>query len=232
MPYRVLIVDDDPDIRQVVGILLRTNGYETLEAADGAAAVEVARAEPELDLMLLDIMMPGMDGIEACRAIRRFSAVPALFLTARTQDADKAAAYAGGGDDLLGKPFSQNELLLKVGSLIRRWCVYKGKTRPDADTVQTLGGVTVDPRTRSVFKNGANVNVTDREYEILQYFLGHRGVPVDAKTLYESVWREQHMPSSTNTVMVHILNLRKKLEDDAARPQIIKTVWGKGYQID
>lgn len=230
MPHKILIVDDEPDIRRVVSILLQANGYETVEAADGAAAVEAARRDPDIDLMILDIMMPGMDGIAACSAIRQFSAAPALFLTARTQDADKAAAYAGGGDDFLGKPFSQNELLLKVGSLIRRWCVYKGKQRPE--TIQTLGDVTVDVNTRSVFKNGVNVGVTEREFEILLYFLAHRGVPVDARTLYESVWREQHLPSATNTVMVHILNLRKKLEDDAASPRIIKTVWGKGYQID
>ena len=230
MPHKILIVDDEPDIRRVVSILLQTNGYETVEATDGAAAVEAARRDPDIDLMILDIMMPGMDGIAACSAIRQFSAAPALFLTARTQDADKAAAYAGGGDDFLGKPFSQNELLLKVGALIRRWCVYKGKQRPE--TIQTLGDVTVDVNTRSVFKNGVNAGVTEREFEILLYFLAHRGVPVDARTLYESVWREQHLPSATNTVMVHILNLRKKLEDDAASPRIIKTVWGKGYQID
>ena len=230
MPHKILIVDDEPDIRRVVSLLLQANGYETVEAADGAAAVKAARRDPEIDLMILDIMMPGMDGIAACRAIRQFSTAPALFLTARTQEADKAAAYAGGGDDLLGKPFSQTELLRKVASLIRRWCVYKGKDRPEA--AQTLGDITVDVAARCVCKNGVNVGVTEREFEILLYFLAHRGVPVDARTLYESVWREQHMPSSTNTVMVHILNLRKKLEDDAASPRIIKTVWGKGYQID
>ncbi len=230
MPHKILIVDDEPDIRQVVGIHLRANGYQTVEAADGAAAVEVMRRDPDIDLMILDIMMPGMDGIEACRTIRQFSTVPALFLTARTQDADKAAAYTGGGDDLLGKPFSPGELLLRVGALIRRWCVYKGKER--LESTQTLGDITVDLHTRSVRKNGVSIGVTDREYEILLYFLNHRGVPVDARTLYEKVWKEQHMPSSTNTVMVHILNLRKKLEEDAASPRIIKTVWGKGYQID
>lgn len=228
--HKVLIVDDEPDIRQVVGILLRANGYDTAEAADGAAAVEWMRSDTDIDLMILDIMMPGMDGVAALRAIRQFSAVPALFLTARTQDADKVAAYAGGGDDYLGKPFSQQELLLKVSSLIRRWCVYRGKEK--LANTQTLGDVTVDLQARAVFKNGQNAGVTDREYEILLYFLAHRGVPVDAKTLYENVWKEQHLPSSTNTVMVHILNLRRKLEDDAAQPRIIKTIWGKGYQID
>lgn len=227
---KVLIVDDEPDIRQVVGILLRANGYETAEAADGAAAVEYMRQNPDVDLLILDIMMPGMDGIAACRAIRQFSMAPTLFLTARTQDADKAAAYTGGGDDYLGKPFSQSELLLKVGSLIRRWCVYRGKEH--LEDTQTLGDITVDRKAHAVYKGGVNVGVTDREFEILDYFLAHRGVPVDAKTLYENVWKEQHMPSSTNTVMVHILNLRKKLEDDATRPGIIKTVWGKGYQVD
>lgn len=228
--HKVLIVDDEPDIRQLVGLLLRAGGYDTVEAADGAAAVECMREDPAIDLMILDIMMPGMDGVAACRAIRQFSAVPALFLTARTQDADKAAAYAGGGDDYLGKPFSQQELLLKVGSLIRRWCVYRGKEK--LANTQTVGDVTVDLKARAVYKNGQNVGVTDREYEILVYFLAHRGAPVDAKTLYENVWKEQHLPSATNTVMVHILNLRKKLEDDAAQPRIIKTVWGKGYQLD
>lgn len=228
--HKILIADDEPDIRQVLSILLKANGYETVEAEDGFAAVQAMRQDESIDLMILDIMMPGMDGVAACNAIRQFSAVPALFLTARTQDADKAAAYGNGGDDYLGKPFSQNELLMKVGSLIRRWCVYKGKER--AEDTQSIGNITIDLKARAVFKNGANVGATDREFEILAYFMAHRGVPVDAKTLYENVWHEQHLPSSTNTVMVHILNLRKKLEDDLSSPRLIKTIWGKGYQID
>ena len=175
-------------------------------------------------------MMPGIDGIEACAKIREISPAPVLFLTAKTQESDKYNAYSSGGDDFLSKPFSQPELLMKVDSLIRRYRVYRGKSFASAESISDR--ILVDTEKRKIYKDGEALDITDTEYMIFMYLLKNRGKPVSAYELYEGVWGEKYMPSSANTVMVHMLNLRKKIEDDAASPKIIRTVWGKGYQID
>lgn len=223
---RILAVDDEPDLRSLLRILLRNKGYEVLEAASGEEAVELVRSKPRIDLVIMDIMMPGLDGIQACAEIRKFSTVPMLFLTAKTQLADKTAAYASGGDDYLPKPFSQSELMLKVESLTRRYRVYKGKLEPT-----TTLDITLDESRGCALKNGQIIDLTDKEYAILRFFFQNRGKTVDVQTVYEGVWGEKFLPSSNNTVMVHILNLRKKLEPDPANPKLIRTVWGKGYQF-
>lgn len=224
----VLVVDDEPDIRNIVGILLAAEGYQVLEAGSGREALEQLRRQGAVDLVILDIMMPDMDGVTACRKLREVSMAPVLFLTARSQEADKAQAYGSGGDDYLTKPFSQAELLLKVRSLLRRYQVYRGKHELEAYT--SAGVVSLDGR--SVYKDGQVVEVTEKEAEIVRYLLSRRGEPVSVEDIYKDVWKEKYLPSSTNTVMVHILNLRKKLELDPANPTLIRTVWGKGYQID
>ncbi len=223
---RILAVDDEPDLRSLLRILLKNKGYEVLEAASGREAVEIVRSEPRIDLVIMDIMMPGLNGVEACAEIRKFSTVPMLFLTAKTQLADKAQAYASGGDDYLAKPFSQNELMMKVESLTRRYRVYKGK-----QDIGSGSDITLDEKRGCALRSGQMVELTDKEYAILRFFFQHRGQTVSVQTVYESVWGEKYMPSSNNTVMVHILNLRKKLEDDPANPKLIRTVWGKGYQF-
>ena len=223
---RILAVDDEPDLRSLLRILLTNKGYEVLEAASGQEAVELVRSEPRIDLVIMDIMMPGLNGIEACAEIRKFSTVPMLFLTAKSQLSDKTAAYASGGDDYLPKPFSQNELMLKVESLPRRYRVYKGKLEPS-----TTLDVALDERRCCAVRNGQIIDLTDKEYAILRFFFQNRGKTVDVQTVYEGVWGEKFLPSSNNTVMVHILNLRKKLEPDPANPKLIRTVWGKGYQF-
>ena len=223
---RILAVDDEPDLRSLLRILLTNKGYEVLEAASGQEAVEKVRSEPRIDLVIMDIMMPGLDGVQACAEIRKFSTVPMLFLTAKSQLSDKAEAYASGGDDYLAKPFSQSELMLKVESLTRRYRVYKGKREPS-----TVLDVTLDERRGCALRNGQVIDLTDKEFAILRFFFHNRGKTVDVQTVYEGVWGEKFLPSSNNTVMVHILNLRKKLEPDPANPKLIRTVWGKGYQF-
>lgn len=226
---KILIVDDESDIRNVLSILLTGNGYSVLQAGDAAGAIETVKSNPDIDLVILDIMMPGMSGIDAIKSIRRFSKLPVLFLTAKTTDYDKNEAYKNGGDDYLSKPFSQNELLLKVSSLIRRYREYSPSLSRSADVIENL---TIDTEHRRVLKFGVDTGLTDTEYEMLCYFISCRGTPSDAKAIYEAVWNEKYLPSAANTVMVHILNLRRKIEDDPTQPSIIKTVWGKGYQID
>lgn len=221
---RILAVDDEPDLRNLLGIHLRSQGYDVTEAASGAEAVELVRANRDYDLVIMDIMMPGLSGVEACAAIREFSPVPVLFLTAKSQLADKDEAYRSGGDDYLVKPFSREELLMKVESLTRRYRIYKGKQ-------EGTGGIRIDESRNLVYKGGNPVDLTDKEYAILRFFFHNRGKTLDVQTVYEGVWGEKFMPSSNNTVMVHILNLRKKLEEDPANPKLIRTVWGKGYRF-
>ena len=225
---RILVVDDEADIRRIIRILLESRGYRVLEAPNGRLAVETIRKEPDIDLILLDIMMPELSGIEASREIRSISSAPILFLTARTQEQDKLEAYSSGGDDYLAKPFSHGELLMKVDSLLRRYRVYKGKVTGK----QLKSDVVLDEENRRILRGGEALELTETEYSILQFLADHRGSVVSVAQIYEGVWHEKYMPASNNTVMVHIGNLRKKLEDDPANPRLIRTIWGKGYQID
>ena len=224
---RILIADDDPDIRNVLYLLLKDR-YTVAMAPDGAAAVSYIEAHPDTDLVVLDVMMPGMDGFEACDRIRSLSNVPILFLTAKSAESDRISAYRSGGDDFLSKPFSQGEFLAKVSSLLRRYREYRGK--PAAALV--LDNLVVDLGAHSVKNAGREVPLTDTEYAILEHLLKNRGSTVTAADMYEAVWREKFLPGSGNTVMVHVLNLRRKIEENPSSPKIIRTVWGKGYQID
>ena len=224
----ILVVDDEPDIRRICRILLEAGGYSVCEAATGLEAVQAIRHNPDIDLILMDIMMPDLNGYDACSQIRAYSTAPVLFLTAKTQENDKRRAYDAGGDDYLAKPFSHAELMMKVESLLRRYRVYKNKSsgrmlRP---------GIVLDEENRRVLLDGAPLELTETEFSILQCLAQNRGRVVPVRTIYETVWHETYMPASNNTVMVHIVNLRKKLEEDPANPRLIRTVWGKGYQID
>ena len=229
---KILVVDDELEIRKVLRLLLTNAGYEVIEAADGLAAVDAVRANAGIDLCIMDIMMPMMNGVEATRKIREFSAVPVLFLTAKTLEADKEAAYSGGGDDYLVKPFSSRELLMKVEALTRRYNSYSAKGEQTGEQIRLWGGVVLMPDVREVTKNGTAIDVRDKEMDLLIYLAKNRGKVVGPAELYEKVWDEMPLASSNNTITVHILNLRRKLEDNPSSPKIIRTVWGKGYQID
>ena len=224
---KILIVDDDPDIRRVLRLLLQ-NLYGVFEAADGSEAVRCIQEKKDIDLVILDVMMPGMDGYETCDALRAYTNAPVLFLTAKSAETDRISAYRSGGDDFLPKPFSQDELLAKVSSLLRRYKEYRGK--PDA--ALAIENLEIDFTARTVISNGQPVALTDTEFSILEYLLRNRGSTVTAPELYEGVWKEKFLPGSGNTVMVHVLNLRRKIEENPSSPKIIRTVWGKGYQID
>lgn len=226
---KILVVDDETDIRKIVRLLLQKKGYSVFEANNGDLAVDFVRNE-KVDFIIMDIMMPKMSGIEATAKIREFSKVPILFLTAKALERDKESAYMSGGDDYLVKPFSSSELLLKTESLLRRYMVYKGKEET-SEFIHLACGVDVNLWERTVLKNGADPCLRDKENDIFFFLLEHRGEAMDADVIYESVWGEKVMPSSANNVMVNMLGLRKKLEDDPSRPKLIRTVWGKGYQL-
>ena len=230
IPKKILFADDDPEIRSVVRVLLESEGYEVIEAADGREAIRLA--DDSMDLIILDVMMPGKDGLSACVEIRRRLTVPILFLTARTQDSDKTVGFGAGADDYLAKPFSYAELAARVKALIRRYHVYRGKESFEAGSALTIRDLSIDRRTGQVTRDGEEIHLTDLEYRILLLLASNRGKIFTIENLYESVWGEPFFYSATSTVMVHIRNLRKKLELDPKNPTYVVNVWGKGYRIE
>ena len=230
---QILVVDDDANIREILRIQLENKDYSVLEAVNGKKAIETVLIHPNIDLIILDIMMPVLSGIDACTEIRKISSVPILFLTAKSKVNDKAVAYANGGDDYLVKPFSQAELIMKTQSLLRRYVIYKGKTEDKTISSEIrLQDIVIDPTNHIVIRENQRIDLTDTEYQVLMHLVKNNGKANDAQAIYEGVWNEKFFPNSTNTIMVHILNLRKKLELDYNNPTIIRTIWGKGYQID
>ena len=223
----ILIVDDDKDIRNVLSLLLN-KPYFVGEAANGAAALEYMKEHTDVDLVILDVMMPGLSGYEVCGEIRKLSNAPILFLTAKSAENDRLSAYGSGGDDFLSKPFSHAELLAKVGSLLRRYHEYRGKP----GQIVSVEHLEVDLDNHKVKSGGEELTLTDKEYAILEHLLLHRGETITARELYEAAWKEQFLPGSNNTVMVHVLNLRRKVEQQPSNPTIVRTVWGRGYRID
>ena len=235
----ILIADDEADIRDLLRILLEKEGYRVAEASDGERAVNLTRElAEEVSLIILDIMMPHMDGISAAAAIRAHTNAPILFLTARSSDADKTAAYDSGADDYITKPFRAIDLKLKIRAMLSRYEIYRSSLQSASEEKQTdsahsfPGNVTWSPEEQAVYRDGERVTLTDREYELFACLASSRGRNLSPATLYEDVWKEAYLPSSSNTVIVHVANLRRKLEKDPSSPTLIRTVWGKGYRID
>ena len=228
---KILIVDDEAEIRRILKLLLENSGYEVITASNGERAVKIMEEDRGIDLCIMDIMMPKMSGIDATREIRRFSTAPVLFLTAKSLPSDKAEAYSSGGDDYIVKPFVASELLMKVEAMTRRYTSYAGKEQED-EGIRLPYGITVNIERREVKKNGVRIEMRDKEIDVLSYLVKNRGRCIGSSELYEAVWGEIPLASSGNNITVHILNLRRKLEENYASPKLIRTIWGKGYQID
>lgn len=228
---KILMVDDNKEIREVVNILLSGEGYEVDEAGDGQKAIECTK-QKKYDLIILDVMMPGLNGYQVCRVIREKTNVPILFLSARSQVEDKTMGLLSGGDDYLPKPFSYNELVSRVKALIRRYQVYKGKEEPVKESGLHIRNLELLEKEERVLKDGKEIELTDLEYAILLKLVKHRKQVFSADELYEAVWQEPYYAGASNTVMVHIRNLRNKIEEDPKKPLVIRTVWGKGYRCD
>ena len=229
---KILIVEDDADIREGVRILLEGEGYSVSEAENGRKGLELLKEEP--DLVILDVMMPGMSGLKTCEEIRKISYVPVLFLTAKSQESDKLIGLMAGGDDYLAKPFSYSELLGRVKALIRRWKIYRGKEEPEQEQAQRyieLAGIRLNEECNEVSVKGTNTELSDIEYNILRLLMKYPGKIFSAQNLYESVWNEPYFYNCNSTVMVHIRRLRVKIEEDPKNPKLILTVWGKGYRF-
>ena len=235
-PHLILVADDEADIRGLLRILLEKDGHRVLEAADGIAALEALRDHSDISLILLDIMMPNLDGFETARALRKKTDAPILFLTARSSDSDKSVAYGNGGDDYIVKPFHSTDLRLKVGAMLRRYELYRARGEETAEEgdgiVRFTGDVEWHPEKKAIYKMGVPVELTEREYLLFARLAESRGECLNPATLYEEVWGEAYLASSSNTVIVHIANLRRKLEKEPSSPALIRTVWGKGYRVD
>ena len=232
----ILVADDEADIRALLRILLEKDGYRVLEAADGLEALQALRDHPEVSLILLDIMMPHLDGFETARALRKSTDAPILFLTARSSDTDKTAAYGNGGDDYIVKPFHATDLRLKIRAMLARYEKYRARGEESAETadgvIRFTGDVEWNPEEKAIYRLGERVELTEREYLLFARLAESRGENLTPATLYEDVWGEAYLASSSNTVIVHIANLRRKLEKEPSSPALIRTVWGKGYRVD
>lgn len=248
----ILVVDDNPEIREIINVLLSGEGFDVQEAENGNQALTLIEKQ-NFDLIILDIMMPGPSGYQTCRKIRELSNAPILFLSARTKESDKTLGFSSGGDDYLEKPFSYNELINRSKALIRRYQIYKGKndltTQTFTPTSNGSGNPTntnasqqhrllifhnleIDQTLREARKNGHLLELTETEYSMLELLVQNQHQTFSAHRLYEAVWDEPYYYGANNTITVHIRNLRSKIEDDPGNPQLIKTVWGKGYRCD
>ena len=226
--YNILVCDDEKDIVSALTIYLTTAGYQVFPAYDGTEALDLLRRE-DIHLVLLDIMMPKLDGIAALTRLREASNVPVILLTAKSEDTDKIQGLNLGADDYVTKPFNPVEVLARVKSQLRRYLQLGGGTvRP---TALRLGGIALDDRTKEVTLDGDPVSLTPSEYDILHLLMGSPGTVFSPKRIYRAVWGEEPF-GVENAVAVHIRHLREKLEIDPSDPRYIKVVWGQGYKME
>ena len=228
----ILLIEDDADIREGVRVLLTSEGYSVMEADCGKKGLQLLNET--IDLVILDIMMPGMSGIITCEEIRKVSNVPVLFLTAKAQESDKLLGLLVGGDDYLPKPFSYAELLGRVKALLRRYHIYQGKFVPsnqsDGEWMEHKG-IRILTTSNVVQVDGRDIELSEIEYQILRLLIQYPNKIFTTQNIYESVWNEPFYYSSNNTIMVHIRKLRLKIEEDPQQPKRICTLWGKVYRI-
>ena len=231
----ILIVDDEKEIRDLIDIYLKGEGYKTLKAEDGEEALEVL-SNDEVDLIILDVMMPKLNGIEACLKIREEREMPIIMLSAKSEDIDKILGLNTGADDYLTKPFNPLELVARVKSQLRRYRRFSDKAKDGQveevkDSLLEIEDIIINLDTHEVFKDGELIKFTPIEFDILVLLSKNRGKVFSIENIYSSVWKQEFMQSD-NTVMVHIRKIREKIEEDSRNPKFIKTVWGVGYKID
>ena len=229
---KILIVDDEKEIRDLIEIYLKSEGYETLKAADGEEALNILNKE-EPDLIILDIMMPKMNGIDACLKIREERQMPIIMLSAKSEDVDKILGLNMGADDYLTKPFNPLELVARVKSQLRRF--YKlnpkaTKKEEDGNTIN-IEDMIINLDTHEIFIGDKEIKLTPTEFDILVLLAKNKGKVFSIANIYGSVWNQEFLESD-NTVMVHIRKIREKTEENPRKPKFIKTVWGVGYKIE
>ena len=225
--YNILICDDEKDIVSALKIYLEAEGYKTFAAFNGLEAIGILHQE-DIQLVLMDIMMPEMDGISAMVKIREESNVPVILLTAKGEDTDKILGLNVGADDYITKPFNPVEMLARVRSQLRRYMQLGGAVR---ENLIRMGGVCMDDRSKEVTVDGEAVSLTPREYDILKFLMQHPGEVFQPRVIYRRVWDDEPY-GAESTVAVHIRHLREKIEINPAEPRYIKAVWGQGYKME
>lgn len=227
--YSVLVCDDEKDIVNALKIYLASDGYQVYEAYNGRQALKVLE-EQEIHLVLLDVMMPEMDGIATMVKIRESSNVPIILLTAKSEDTDKILGLTVGADDYITKPFNPVELQARVKSQIRRYMLLGSGVKNTSEKI-TIGGIELDNKAKEVTLDGEAVSLTRTEYNILKLLMEHPGQVFSPKEIYEKVWNDDAF-GTENTVAVHIRHLREKIEFEPAEPRYLKVVWGQGYKME
>ncbi len=225
----LLLVDDEKEIIDLLEIYLKNEGYRLLRASSGVEALNVLQKE-DVDLIVLDIMMPKMDGIEACLKIREQKHMPIIMLSAKSQDMDKILGLSTGADDYVTKPFNPLELIARIKSQLRRYTRLNVQ-RPNKEHELEIDELTINTATHEVKLDGRDIKLTPREFAILELLARHRGTVWSIEKIYEAVWKEAYFDSD-NTVMVHIRKIREKIEENPRKPKFIKTVWGVGYKVE
>ncbi|EEL51171.1 MULTISPECIES: response regulator transcription factor [Bacillus cereus group] len=226
----ILIVDDDADIVQLIALHLKQEGYKVIKAYDGVEAIYMLDTN-DIQLVLLDVMMPTMDGVEVCRRIREKFNIPVMFLSAKSADIDKVIGLSTGADDYITKPFSMMELVARVKAQLRRYTYFNQVPSEVHENKIQIRGLEIDELSRTVMLYGKSINLTKTEYDILHLMAKNRNRVFTLEEIYESVWRER-AHESNNTVMVHIARLRNKIEENPKESTIIQNVWGVGYKIE
>ena len=227
---KILVCDDDKEIVEAIKIYLSNEGYEILCAYDGTEALDIIK-KTEVDLIILDVMMPGLDGIHTTLRIRETSSVPIIILSAKSEDADKILGLNIGADDYLTKPFNPMELVARVKSQIRRY-TQLGNMSGEADShVYTCGDLSIDDDTKEVKITGEIIKLTPIEYQILLLLVKNPGKVYSIDEIYENIWNEEAI-GADNTVAVHIRHIREKIEIDPRNPRFLKVVWGVGYKVE
>ena len=227
--YRILVCDDDKEIVDAIDIYLTQEGYEVFKAYDGQQAIELLGSR-EVHLLIMDLMMPRLDGIRATLKIREYSSIPIIILSAKSEDSDKILGLNVGADDYITKPFNPLELLARVKSNLRRYTSL-GSLRGDGKAIYQVGGLTINDENKQVTVDGETVKMTPIEYNILLLLMKNRGKVFSINEIYESIWNEDAI-GADNTVAVHIRHIREKIEINPKEPRYLKVVWGVGYKID
>lgn len=225
----ILVIDDEKEIRDLISIYLKNEGYNVIQASNGEEGLDILR-DNQVHLIVLDIMMPKINGMEMCIKVREIAEMPIIMLSAKTQDMDKIMGLTTGADDYITKPFNPLELVARIKSQLRRYMRMSSGMVQNENEIE-IGGMLINVSTHEVTVEGKEIKLTPREFSILELLSRNRGIVFSAEKIYEKVWKEQSFQSD-NTVMVHIRKIREKIEENPRKPMFIKTVWGVGYKIE
>lgn len=223
----ILVVDDEKEIRELIEIYLRNEGYDVITAADGLQALEIAKSS-KIQLIILDIMLPNIDGIQICKRVREYLDVPIIMLSAKREDNDKILGIITGADDYVTKPFNPLELVVRVKAQLRRYLKTAVTSKNNEIVIDDL---VINSETHRVYVSGEEVKFTSKEFEILKLLAENRDMVFSSRNIYERVWKEEFYESDS-TIMTHIKNIREKLGDSIKNSKYIKTIWGVGYKIE